>query len=73
MKMLDCDWLAKRGGVLQKYPQAFLRVSFESGSGIRVANQPWAFSGPKLVSPHPCISVKSVVEKCFASISCFLV
>ena len=32
--------LDKRGGVLQKYPQSFLRVSFENGSGIRVANQP---------------------------------
>ncbi len=54
MKMQDCDWLAKRGGVLQKHPQACLRVSFEKGSGIRVANQFWVFSGPKLFSPYPC-------------------
>ena len=45
MKMQYCDWLAKRGDVLQKHPQACLRVSFENESSIRVANQLWVFRG----------------------------
>jgi hypothetical protein len=44
-KIQGCDWLARRGDVLRKHPQACLRVSFENGSGIRVANQPWVFRG----------------------------
>jgi hypothetical protein len=39
-KAIGCDWLAKRGGVLGKYLQARLRVSFHNSFGIRATNQP---------------------------------
>jgi hypothetical protein len=40
-----CDWLAKRGGVLEKHPKAGLRVSFQNSSGIRATNQHCVFLG----------------------------
>jgi len=43
-----CDRLAERGDVLQKHPQAGLRVSFQNNSGIRATNQLWVFGGIKL-------------------------
>jgi hypothetical protein len=42
-KTQGCDWLAKRGGVLEKHPKARLRVSFQNGSSIRATNQHWVF------------------------------
>jgi hypothetical protein len=41
-KKQGCDWLAKRGGVLQKHPKACLRVPFLNSSGIRETKQPCA-------------------------------
>jgi hypothetical protein len=53
-KKHGCDWLAKRGDVLEKHPKACLRVSFQNISGIRATNQPCVFRGNKLVPLHPC-------------------
>jgi hypothetical protein len=53
-KAIGCDWLAKRGDVLEKHLQARLRVSFQNSSGIRATNQPWAFLARKPVRPYPC-------------------
>jgi hypothetical protein len=44
-KTQGCDWLAKRGGVLEKHPKARLRVSFQNSSSIRATNQHCVFLG----------------------------